>query len=202
MVLFRSQESLFRSVPVSARLQYMGGRQFLFGVSLPASPRGLHRSLAGFLGEGSTQRASRILLPAQSRLTSQVSPTPARLRQYNPGSPLDMDTLHGPPTPRARLIKLLHRIKRLAQLFGQLSEDEICRLRAGDIVRTVRHGRHLGRAVTDGDVAVDLHHHRGVKLSIVVEGGVVTWYLTGVSEPSTLVDEAVGPLGHVRLEAV
>ena len=42
-----------------------------------------------------------------------------------------MDTLHGPPTPQARLTKLLLRIKRLAQLFGQLSEDEICRLRAG-----------------------------------------------------------------------
>jgi hypothetical protein len=37
---------------------------------------------------------------------------------------------------------------------------------------------------------LDPHHDGGVELGIVVEGGVATWYLTGVADPYTLVDEA------------
>lgn len=76
-------------------------------------------------------------------------------------------------TPRPSS-KLLLRRKRLTQLFGQRSEDKICKIGAGDVVRTVRHSRHVGRAVTNGDVTIDLDHHRGVELGMLVDTGVVT----------------------------
>jgi len=43
---------------------------------------------------------------------------------------------------------LLIRRKRLAQLFGQRSDDPTRRLGAGNVVRIVRHGRHVGWAIT------------------------------------------------------
>src|SRR5688500_8549622 len=95
----------------------------------------------------------------------------------------------GAATPRPSST-LLPRRERPTQLFGERPEDKTRGIGAGDAARTVRIGRHAGRAVTHGDVAVDHHHRRGVPLGIVVEGGVVTWYLTGVAEPTALVDEA------------
>ena len=43
---------------------------------------------------------------------------------------------------------LLIRRKRLAQLLGQRSDDPTRRLGAGNVVRIVRHGRHVGWAIT------------------------------------------------------
>ena len=73
---------------------------------------------------------------------------------------------------------LLGRSRRgLAQRLGERSEDPVCWLSTGDVLRTVFHSRRVLWAVPRGDIAIDFHRHHGVEIGMVEEIGVVTGYL-------------------------
>ena len=88
----------------------------------------------------------------------------------------------------------------LAQRLGERSEDPVCWLSTGDVLRTVFHSRRVLWAVPRGDVAIDLHRHHSVEIGMVEEVGVVTRYLTVVADPPTIVTEpkAVGQVAFER----
>jgi hypothetical protein len=86
--------------------------------------------------------------------------------------------LHVAPTFKVRL--LLGR-SRLTQCLGECSEDTIRRGGTRDVLRSVNHGRNLFRAISRGDVAIDLYHHSSVELRMIGKDGVEPWYVTAMA---------------------
>jgi hypothetical protein len=83
----------------------------------------------------------------------------------------------------------------LAQRLGERSEDSVCWLSTGDVLRTVFHSRRVLWAVPRGDIAIDLHRHHGVENGTVEEVGVVTGYLAVVTDPPTIDTEPEAVVG-------
>src|ERR671920_1310884 len=82
----------------------------------------------------------------------------------------------------------------LTQRLGERSEDPVCWFCAGEVLWSVLHGRRVLWALARGDIAIDLHRHHGVQVRMIEEVGVVTGYLTVVTDPPTIFTEpeAVG----------